>query len=390
VREDRKGSQMTDLSIMKNEGRNVVLFYPFVPQESIDEVLDTLHTRWIGQGPKVDRLESIFSERFAPERQAIAVGSGTDAIHLSYLLAGIKKDDEVIVPVFTCTATNIPLLYIGAKPVFADIQRSTMNVDPVHVHSLVTERTKAIVAVHYGGMPCDMDDLTAIAREHQIPIIEDAAQALGASYKGIQIGAISEFTAFSLQAIKQITAGDGGMITVADPNLAEKAKKLRWFGIDRMGKQSGTWKNDIDVVGYKYQMTDIGASLVLGGLVRFDEMLSHRKALFHAYCLGLKRVDGISVVGSLPYLSDREASPWLCTVIVEDRMTDLRAKLRAEGIESNQVHFRNDMYTLFGGKRLENLHVMNELESKYLVLPLHHKVSIEDVERICDLIRKGW
>ena len=149
----------------------IPLFYPYVPSEAIAEVTDTLSGRWIGQGPKVDLFEKKFEDMFLGQHRALAVGSGTDALHLAYLLADVTADDEVIVPVFTCTATNIPLLYIGAKIVFADIDPDTMNISVADVKRKITPKTKAIVCVDYGGVPCDYDALNALCREHGLKLI---------------------------------------------------------------------------------------------------------------------------------------------------------------------------------------------------------------------------
>src|SRR5262249_36914303 len=162
---------------------------------------------------------------------------------LAYILADLKSEDEVIVPIFTCTATNIPLLYLGAKVVFADVQPGTLNMDPADVVRRLTPRTRAIVCVHYGGLPCDMAELQKIADEHGLKLIEDAAHAIGATYRGRSIGSISDFTMFSFQAIKNITTGDGGMLILNDEVLAARARRIRWFGIDRKAKQGGNWEN---------------------------------------------------------------------------------------------------------------------------------------------------
>jgi len=148
-----------DLPLMEEGEGKIVLFHPYISEKGRKAVYEKLGTRWIGQGPAVDDFEMIFQRKFTENNGCIAVGSGTDALHLAYMLAGIKEGDEVITPIFTCTATNIPLLYLGAKIVFSDIQPRTLNIDPSHVESLITERTKAIVCVHYGGLPCDMDEL---------------------------------------------------------------------------------------------------------------------------------------------------------------------------------------------------------------------------------------
>lgn len=376
-----------DKSILPVDGKNIVLFHPHVPESAIEEVADTLRTRWIGQGPKVERFEEEFREALGLEHHPVAVGSCTDAIHLAYVLCGLRPGDEVIVPVFTCTATSIPLLYHGVRIRFADAQVDTMNIDPAHVRSLVTDRTKAIVCVHYGGLPCDMDELQSIADDAGVPLIEDAAQAVGASYKGRPVGSMSDFTAFSFQAIKHITTGDGGMLMLRDPDLVAKTKRIRWFGIDREAKQGGTWENDIYEVGYKYQMTDIGAAMGLAALQTLDETMTLRKSILARYIDRLAGIDGIRVVGA--DYQDRVHAAWLCTVLV-DRRKDLERKLRDAAIESGQVHFRNDRYTVFGNFREAELPNMNALENRYLVLPLHTHMSVSDADRICDVIQAGW
>jgi dTDP-4-amino-4,6-dideoxygalactose transaminase len=217
-------------------------------------------------------------------------------------------------------------------------------------------------------------------------VIEDAAQAMGATYHDRPIGAISDFTTFSFQAIKHITTGDGGMLTIKDKALLEKGKRIRWFGIDRSAKQMGNWENDIKELGYKYQMTDIGAAIAIASMREFDVTLAHRQALLRLYIEGLAGVDGIRVIGA--DYKDRQHAAWICTVIVE-RRTDLQRKLRAGRIESNQVHYRNDRYSIFGS-RCDDVPNMDSLENKYLVLPLHSKMNEDDVRRICGIIKPGW
>ena len=377
-----------DMSLMNDESDNIVMFYPHVSQLAKKAVMEVLDTRWIGQGPKVKLFEESFSKKFASKLPAIAVGSGTDALHLSYILAGLKPGDEVIAPVFTCTATNIPFLYMGIKILFADIDRNTMNIDVNHVDQLMNKNVKAIVCVHYGGLPCEMDELEIIANKWNIPIIEDAAHAVGAKYKGLTIGSISDFTMFSFQAIKHITTGDGGMLIVKNKELIDKAERVRWFGIDRKAKQAGIWENDITEIGYKYQMTDIAAAMGISSLQEFDEVSSLRKKLFQVYSAELSGYDRVQIVGN--DFTDREHAAWLFTIIVEDRFR-LQEKLRENKIESNQVHFRNDRYSIFNdfsrGKEYPN---MDLIEDKYLVLPLHTMMNENDVRRICSIIKSGW
>ena len=377
---------MSDLPLMQENKGTIVLFYPNIPEDVIPEVVETLHGRWIGQGPRVDQFEREFAAKFTPGWKTVAVNAGTSALHLSYLAAGIRPGDEVITPVFTCTATNIPLLHCGAKPVFADIDPETMNISAKHVRELISEKTRAIVCVDYGGCLCPMEELRSIADEYHIPIIEDAAQSLGGFYKGRPVGTLADYTAFSFQAIKHITTADGGMISLQGTETERKLKRLRWFGIDRYAKQNGIWKNDITEVGFKYQMTDVAAAMGLASLKTFDSKMELRQKLLAIYKDSLEKVPGIQVVGA-DFIGHGHAA-WLCTVLVENR-EGLQNKLREHGVEANQVHFRNDRYTIFGG-RVKNCPNMDAVEEKYLILPLHTHLTTGDVYRICNIIQQGW
>jgi len=370
---------MVNHPLMKNNKGSVPLFYPHIPKNSAKSLQKVLKGRWIGQGPLVDKFESVFSKKFTNNLPCVAVGSGTDALHLAYLLAGIKKDDEVICPVFTCTATNIPLLYIGAKIKFADIDPKTFNISIDHVKKLVTKKTKAIVFVNYGGLPCDLTELNKIAKKYKVKLIQDAAQSLGNFYRNKPITQYSDFTIFSFQAIKHISSGDGGLLCFKDKKILKKAYRMRWFGIDRLKKQGGTWENDIKEVGYKYQMTDIGAAILLDALKEFNKIKQHRRKIFSIYEKNLKNNKKVKVINSFGKFTH---SNWLFTILV-DKKDLLQKRLRQSNIETNQVHFRNDRYSIFKkfvkNKKFPN---MDSVEKKYLVLPVHTKMSFSDANYV--------
>ncbi len=375
-----------ELPLMSEKNKGTLLFYPYISKRSKKNISKVLSGRWIGQGPMVDKFEKKFKEIISKKHNAIATGSGTDSLHLAYILAGLKKGDEVITTVFTCTATNIPLLYMGIKIKFADVDISTMNISVESVKKLISKKTKAIVCVHYGGLPCDMDELQKLANKYRIPIIEDAAHALGAKYKNKPIGSISDYTTFSFQAIKHFTTGDGGMLTIKNNKIINKAKRIRWFGINRENKQKGTWENDVKEIGYKYQMTDISATLGFDSLIDFKKILQHRRKIFYIYLNELSKNTDILCINEDN--KKKYHAAWLFTIAV-DKKDFLQKKLRDYKIETNQVHFRNDKYSIFKnfvkGKKFKN---MDYLENKYLVLPLHHKVSTHQAKYICDLINK--
>ncbi|MDP3996361.1 MAG: aminotransferase class V-fold PLP-dependent enzyme [bacterium] len=259
-----------------------------------------------------------------------------------------------------CTATNIPFVRRKAKIIFADIDRD-LNISVEDVKRKITAKTKAIIFVHFGGNNRGLKELLEIAREKNIILIEDAAQAVISDFWGK-----SDYTCVSFQAIKTLTTGDGGALLCKKKDDYEKAKKLRWFGYDREKKQKF---GDVDLkdAGYKYHMNDISASIGLGNLKVFDKAVAHHRKLMTTY-----KECGIT------------AYPWFALLLTEKR-DELRAYLKDHGIESGMQHYRNDIYTIFGGRK--NFPIMDEIENKYLLLPLHMGVTISDVKKICNLIK---
>lgn len=355
--------------------KQIVLMRPYVTDEMRSAVQQVLLSRYVGQGPRVDEFELEFSRRVVSGRSTVAVNSCTSALNLAYLLAGIGPNCNVIAPLFTCTATNEALLYDRLKPEirFCDVAPGSLNMSPEHAAKLIDEKTKAIVVVHYGGAPVD-DKLFHLG----IPVIEDCAQALGPGWPGMR----GAYAAFSFQAVKTLTTADGGMLILPEYQVA-RAKRLRWFGIDRVAKLAGVWANDITEVGYKFQMTDMSASMGLAGLEHLAAQTRRRHELRDTYQRGLNGIDGIRLLDT-----DPESACWLCTVLV-DRREDLKRKLAGEGIESDPVHYRNDRYSIFKEFRGEFPN-MDAIEGKYLCIPLHMGMGTDDVGRICDVIRSGW
>ena len=379
-------NKFKDYPLLEAKGRSIPLFYPHIPKNAKKSVSKVLSTRWIGQGPLVDIFEKKFSNQFSDGMPVIAVGSGTDALHLAYLLCDIKKGDEIICPVFTCTATNIPLLYLDAKIKFADIDPDTLNISIKSVEKLITKKTKAIVFVNYGGILNNLDKLKKIAEKNKLFLIQDAAQSLGAKYRNKSITKYSDFTIFSFQAIKHITSGDGGALVVKNKSLEKIGKRLRWFGIDRPKKQGGTWENDIKEVGYKYQLTDLGACLLLDSMKEYKFIKSHRNSIYKTYLKNIIQNKKIKCVQSL----DKNAKEvmWLFTIISPFKDI-LQKKLREKNIETNQVHFRNDRYSIFKKfSKNKNFKNMDNIQDKYLVLPLHTKMTINDAKRVSYEINK--
>lgn len=380
------------------------MFWPFIPDRKVllEELDSTLESRWLGQGPKVDLFEKEFADYFNAAH-TVAVNSCTAALHLSYILAGIFPRDFVISPVFTCTATNHMLLQREAKILFADVDKSTLNIDVKHVSQLLQKYpVKAIIGVHIGGDPCNINKLLALGKDCDVPVIFDAAQALGSTYDGQDICADDNCgfaTTFSFQAIKHITCGDGGMLCFPSYGeaYASRAKQLRWFGIDRARRNKEfawqPWNSrgitvDQYEAGFKYQMTDIAACFGLVGLKYLDFIVSHRRRIAGIYRQHLGQFSGIQLLRDDAVTPSWKSSYSLYGFLVDDRTGFCRA-MQDRGVETSVVQLRNDIYSVFGGWR-QKLPNMNEVERKYIYIPINPKITTEDAEAISHEILKGW
>jgi perosamine synthetase len=318
----------------------------------------------------------------------VALNSGTSALHLALIIANVREGDEVIIPAQTFVATGLVVLMVGAKPVFADIDPTTGNISPTSILEKITSRTKAIIPVHWGGYPCDMDEINKIAGEYNLNIIEDAAHALGATYKGKTVGALSKYSAFSFQAIKHLTTGDGGALCFLEGEDANEGFIRRWFGIDRANSEAsilGERQYDIQSLGFKYHMNDIAAAVGLGNLEDFSSRLARRRKIADFYRSELSKCSGLQL---LDVREDRTHAYWLFTVLV-DRREDFIKKLDEEKIPVSVVHLRIDHNSIFGGLNLD-LSGQAEFNEKQISIPVHEALTDVEVEEIVKTIRSGW
>lgn len=333
------------------------LFQPFVSRNALGYLQHTLYSGQIAEGPMVKQFEELFSRTF-DKQNVVAVNSGTSALELAYVLADLKPGDEVISPVLTCTATNLPLVRMGVKIVWADINPRELTISIPDVLSKITDETKAIIFVHFGGNNYGLKDLKYICKEKGIQLIEDAAQAVGSDYWGV-----GDHTAVSLQAIKTLTCGDGGIYI---GKRYAKARRLRWFGYDRDEKQR-CGDTDLLEAGYKYHMNDIMASIGIANLEEWDRINAHKQTINNMY----KKAGFF-------------AHPWLAGGFT-DNYEGLKKVALENGFEVGQHHYRNDKYTVFGGRwKLPN---MDKIEGKYFFVPSHMGVTTSDAEKIIQVCK---
>jgi len=372
----------------------IVMFMPYVNRHAVAKAMLTLSKPhedgrlWIGEGPLVKEFEEKLKVRFG-FKHCVALHSGTAALRLALALCGVGPGDEVITTAQTCTATNTPILEQFARPVFADIQYLTGNIDWTDVGHRVTERTKAIMCVHWAGYPCDMDELQAVADEHGLPVIQDGAHALGATYKGFPVGVLADFFMTSFQAIKQLTCGDGGLLAMLDEDTYNAARRRRWFGIDRdnrvVDEETGYSYWNQSEVGYKMQMNDIAAAIGLGNLRDWSFIVSLRQEIARIYRSTLAGVPGVTLFENA---FDRQSANWLFTMHVEDRPA-FRRMMAGRGIEASVVHIRNDRHDVFGPLR-EDLPVTDRYERTNISIPLHTGMTVADAEFVAACVQGGW
>ncbi len=277
---------------------------PTIEDDEINEVVDSLRSGWITTGPKVKRFEEAF-RAYVGAPYAVPLSSATAGLHLAFLALGLAPTDEVITTPMTFAATVAMIIRAGAKPVLADIDPDTLNIDPEKIRAKITAQTKAIAPVHFAGQPCDMEPIFALAKKFNLRVIEDAAHAVGTEYKGMRIGSLDSVSVFSFHPIKNITTGEGGMLCTRDEALAEEISLLKFHGMSREAwkryESSGTPNYDIMLPGFKYNMMDIQAALGIHQLHKLDTFIAKRTEIAAFYDASFAEVDEIKTPGRVPY-----------------------------------------------------------------------------------------
>ncbi len=363
--------------------RQIPLFKVFMsPKEALLPALENvLYSGQISEGPPV----AVFEEKFARcfnLSNCISFYSGTAALHTALILAGIQAGDEVISTPMTAEPTNMAILHVGGRIVWADVDPRNGNISAASIAERVTPRTKSIMIVHYGGMPASINAIRTVAEANGIPVIEDAAHALGARYGGRMIGGHSEYVMFSFQAIKHLTTVDGGMLACRNCDDVPRGRAVRWFGIDRMASRTDV---DVSIVGYKYHMNNVTATI---GLIQLEHIFSVIRRHIENGKYFDRALQGIAGLELCKWDVEAEPSYWFYTVLVE-RRDDFSRYLAEHGIGNSQVHKRNDWHTVFVDSRCE-LPGLDDFYSHMLHIPCGWWVLDEDREYIVDIIKKGW
>jgi perosamine synthetase len=376
--------------------RQVPFYRPDIGDEEIAAVVQTLRSGWLTVGPQTQAFEQAFAQAVGAGH-AVAVNSCTAGLHLALDALDLQPGDEVITSALTFTATGATIVHAGGRPVLADCTPDTLNLDPSDVVRKLTPRTRALVPVHFAGHPAPMDELLEIARQHRLTVIEDAAHALPASYRGRRVGAIGDVTAFSFYATKNLTTGEGGMLTLADPVLADRLRVRRLHGMSRDAwrrySAEGSWRYDVSYPGFKYNMTDTAAAMGLVQLRRLPELDRRRKHLVALYSELLCDVPELELPVTRP---DVESAWHLYIVrprperlsIHRDTLIEL---LKQDGIGTG-VHFiplhLHSYYRDAFGYRPEDFPVAAAAAERILSLPLYTLMSDDDVRYVATTLRR--
>lgn len=363
----------------------IQVFKPYYDEQEIEAVAEVIRSGWVGLGPKTAQFEKEFAE-FCGVKYCVGLNSCTAALDMALRLLGINHGHEVIVPTMTFVSTAHCVVYNLATPIFADIDADTLNIDIEDVARKISPRTKAIIPVHYGGRPVDMDKLKEVAGH--IPIIEDCAHASGARYKGNPVGGLGEIGCFSFHAVKNLAMGEGGAITLNNEAMAQRAKRNRWLGIDKGTwdrtklDRSYWWEYDVDEIGLKSHLNDISAAIGLVQLKKLEKANLRRRQIVDMYREGLKE---LSQVKMPPEDGGDFISSWhLCEIKVENR-NNLSVFLKDKGINTG-VHYKPvHLYRCYGNR--PSLPVAEKVFLQMVTPPLYPDLSDDDVSFIIDTIK---
>lgn len=373
----------------------IPFFIPNIDESEINEVVDTLRSGWLTTGPKTKLFEKKFSS-YVNSKNAIALNSCTAALHLSLVALGITKGDEVITTPFTFVSTVNVILHRGATPIFADIDPGTYNIDPEEVEKAITPRTKAVLIVDYAGQACEFDEIREISDQHSLKIIEDAAHAVGTKYKDKKVGSLADLTCFSFYATKNLTTGEGGMVTTDDDALADQLRILSLHGMSRDAwkryQASGSWYYEVVLPGYKYNFTDIQASIGLHQLEKLEEALVRRNEIAQRYTQGFEEVPGIIT----PYVAPYGRHAWhLYAIQVQEEVCGVSRDVLIEELKKEKigtsVHFIPvHMHPYFRdhlGYRTGSFPVAEEVYSNIVSLPFYPQLNVKEIDEIIAAIK---
>jgi dTDP-4-amino-4,6-dideoxygalactose transaminase len=369
---------------------NVML--PWLGEEEVEAVAEVIRSGWVAQGPKVAAFERAFATTQQAEH-AVAASSCTTALHLALLVAGVGPGDEVVVPSFSFIATANAVRYVGAAPVFADVDLETGNLTAASVEAALTPRTRAVVVVDQGGVPVDLEPIRALCDPREITVVEDAACGAGSTYRGRPVGAGAEVAAWSFHPRKILTTGEGGMLTTSREEWAVRSRRLREHGMsvsaaDRHASLVAPAEEYVELA-YNFRMTDLQAAVGLVQLAKLDEVVARRRTLAEGYAKAIDDIDGLRAVRDPEHGTTNYQSYWV--EVLDDYPTDregLLVRLGEAGISARRGIMSSHRQPAYAGWQHEPLPVTEHLSDHTLILPLYHQLSDSEQSRVLDVLAR--
>ncbi|OAT72389.1 UDP-4-amino-4,6-dideoxy-N-acetyl-beta-L-altrosamine transaminase [Parageobacillus thermoglucosidasius] len=366
----------------------------WITDEDIEAVVDVLKSPFLTQGPKIQEFERKVAD-YVGAKYAVAFSNGTAALHGACFAAGIGEGDEVITTPITFAATSNAVLYCGGKPVFADIDERTYNIDPKEIRKHITPNTKAIIPVDFTGQPADMDAIMEIASEHGLVVIEDGAHSLGAEYKGRKVGTLAHMTMFSFHPVKPVTTAEGGVIVTDSEEYYEKLKRFRSHGIIKhnLSRDEGPWYYEMVDLGYNYRMTDLQAALGISQMDKLDRFIERRREIASMYSEAFKTMDSVI----LPMQLEGTQSGWHLYMLqlkldkLKRSRREIFESFRAENIGVH-VHYIPVYWHPYYQKLGYRKGICPKAERWYeqaLTLPIFPKMTDEDVNDVIEAVKRN-
>jgi len=363
----------------------IPVFRPYTDGKEIEYLKEVIDSGWWGLGPKTKEFEEKFAE-YIGCTYGIGLNSATAALNLAFKAIGIE-DKEVITTSMTFVSTNHAILYNNGIPIFCDIEPGTLNIDANKIEELITEKTKAIIVVHFGGRACEMDKIMDIANRHNLKVVEDCAHACGGEYKGKKLGSIGDFGSFSFQAVKNLSTGDGGMLTTNDKEAFDFLMKYRWVGItkDTFSRDKGqySWFYDVVNLGHKFHMNDIAAALGLAQFEKLEWMNNQREKWTEYYCEKLSDIKEIE----LPLRKDYMKPAYHNFVIKTQKRDDLQEYLKAQDISTGVHYYPNHLYDMYE-EYYRELPVTESIWKRLMTLPLYPGMTQDEANQVISSIKE--
>lgn len=361
----------------------IPLAQPDIGEEEVRLVNEVLRSGWLSMGPKVEEFEEKFAN-YIGTKHAIAVNSGTSGLHLCMNAIGIKKDDEVITSPFSFIASSNCIMFEGGKPLFVDIDRDTLNLDAERIEAAITNNTKAILPVHVFGQPCNMDAIIDIAEDHDLAVIEDACEAIGAKYNGQKAGTFGDASVFAFYPNKQMTTGEGAMIVTDDDNIAKLCRSLRNQG----RSENEEWLNHVRL-GYNYRLDEMSCALGIGQLDRIDELLDKRAKVAEEYTRRLSALDGITT----QYFDPKVKISWFVYVVQVSKEINRNAVmeyLKEHGVSCRPyftpIHLQPFYREMFGYKE-SDFPICEKVCDSTIALPFYGNMDENTIGQVCSVLK---